>query len=61
MEKLNRRELLSSSMGVFVASSYAISARGAVGTLYSAGPKRPNKDDSRVRASTYRLVFIRFQ
>lgn len=44
MEKLNRREFLSRSVAVGMVSSFAISAKGSVGTLGEAGPKRPTKD-----------------
>jgi L-ribulose-5-phosphate 3-epimerase len=44
MEKVNRREFLSRSVAVGVASSFAISATGSAGTPGVAGPKRPAKD-----------------
>jgi len=45
MEKVNRREFLSRSVAVGVASSFVASAKGSVGTAGVAGPKRPAKDD----------------
>lgn len=44
MEKVNRRDFLSRSVAVGVASSFAISAKGLAGTPGVAGPKRPGKD-----------------
>jgi len=42
MEKVNRRRFLSGFMAAGAASSFVVSAKGAVG---AAGPKRPAKDD----------------